>query len=135
MTTQSDFSEADLNKVLDEDIDSLVDNFGRIINSGFVRQRNGDQDVKNKLELAQEEHVITDSAANIVATVESLLRFTGEMKQALLNKDYRLMNTYAAIQSEKIETAKDRCVDSLDQIHSEIASLTRELEEISTKNY
>lgn len=130
MTTQSDFSEADLNKELDGDIDSLIDNFGRIINNGFVRQRNNNMAEKTKLELAYEEQIISSSASNIITTVESMLTFTNKMKQALLNKDFRLLNTYASVQSEKIEAAKDVCAEALLEINEDIIEIANEIENV-----
>ncbi|TPX63693.1 hypothetical protein SpCBS45565_g06431 [Spizellomyces sp. 'palustris'] len=133
MIIPSTYTEDDLNKRLDTEIDVLLDNLTHLVEAASLRQSSltdsSHFETKDKYKIAQERQLMEGAAANIVNSAESLLTLTSELKQVLLLNDFKMLN--ATLHSRWL-TVKDRegkCNNALLDFKDELDRVTTDLED------
>ncbi|KAJ3009407.1 Mediator of RNA polymerase II transcription subunit 22 [Thoreauomyces humboldtii] len=117
MSTLKTYTEEDLNKRLDTEIDVLLSNVEHIVEAATMRQPSlADADIqepKDRARIAQERQLMHGCAANIVNSAQSLLALTSELKQALLLNDFKMLNATVHSRYLTVKDRERRCDDLL----------------------
>ncbi|KAI8906527.1 surfeit locus protein 5 subunit 22 of mediator complex-domain-containing protein [Powellomyces hirtus] len=127
------YTEEDLNKRLDTDIDVLLGSLTHIVESATLRQPSLTDasllEPKDRYKIAQERQLMQGAAANIVNSAQSLLTLTSELKQALLLNDFKMLNSTAQSRWLTIKDREAKGNGTLLEFQKELEMVTADIED------
>ncbi|KAJ3145397.1 hypothetical protein HDU86_000918 [Geranomyces michiganensis] len=127
------YTETELNKKLDKEIDVLIQNLTHIVEASTLQQPAladaSELEPKDKYKIAQEKQLMQGAAANIVNSCESLLTLTSDLKQALLLNDFKLLNATAQARWLTIKDREAKSNATLAELQRQLMGMTTSLED------
>ncbi|KAI8586704.1 surfeit locus protein 5 subunit 22 of mediator complex-domain-containing protein [Geranomyces variabilis] len=127
------YTEAELNKKLDKEIDVLIQNLTHIVEASTLQQPAladaSELEPKDRYKIAQEKQLMQGAAANIVNSCESLLTLTSDLKQALLLNDFKLLNATAQARWLTIKDREAKSNSTLAELQEQLQGMTASLED------